>query len=132
MKLRVNTWVRNVIDGEAELLASFGIIALKKQTRHFIIYSLARQLTVLPGDIMVDLVCSCRHELLGYKRNHAFQNLICRCGEIDFEAETFMDLLHRKRIFLRGIQIKPLISISQFYTNSTKPLFFGFGRILSE
>jgi hypothetical protein len=119
--------LRNVIDGEAELLAGFEFnIRGKLGTSVFAPY--VGTIDRVTGDIIVDLASFIPANMIAAPSGTTHFKIISAGAEIDFEAETFVEA-HSETAILPW-DMTPTVAIIQtneVTPNSTKPLFLALG-----
>ena len=119
--------LRNVIDGEAELLAGFEFnIRGKLGTSLFAPY--VATIDRVTGDITVDLDPFIPANMIAAPSGTTHFKIISAGAEIDFEAETFVSTNSETAIL--PWDITPTVAISHVNAvspNSTKPLFMALG-----
>lgn len=119
--------LRNVLDGEAELLAGFEFnIRGKLGTSLFAPF--VASIDRLAGDIIVDLASFIPSKMIAAPSGTTHFKVISAGAEIDFEAETFV--VTNSETAILPWDAVPTVAISQ--TNpvtpaSTKPLFLALG-----
>ena len=119
--------LRNVIDGEAELLAGFEFNIRGKLGTVYLLL-LWEQLTVQTGDIIVDLASFIPLNMIAAPSGTTHFKIISAGAEIDFEAETFVVSNSETAILPWDINPSAVINHSNPVTPaSTKPLFLAFG-----
>ena len=119
--------LRNVIDGEAELLAGFEFnIRGKLGTSLFAPY--VGTIDRVTGDITVDLASFIPANMIAAPGGTTHFKIISAGSEIDFEAETFVSTNSETAIL--PWDMTPTVAISHVNAvtpNSTKPLFLALG-----
>ena len=119
--------LRNVIDGEAELLAGFEFnIRGKLGTSLFAPY--VGTIDRVSGDISVDLDSFIPANMIAAPGGTTHFKIISAGAEIDFEAETFVSTNSETAIL--PWDMVPTMAISHVNAvtpNSTKPLFLALG-----
>ena len=119
--------LRNVIDGEAELLAGFEFnIRGKLGTSLFAPFVPA--IDRPSGNITVDLLPFIPSNMIAAPSGTTHFKIISAGAEIDFEAETFVEM-HSETAILSW-DATPTLAINQTNTvtpASTKPLFLALG-----
>ena len=119
--------LRNVIDGEAELLSGFEFnIRGKLGTSLFAPFVGA--IDRVSGDITVDMDSFIPSNMIAAPSGTTHFKIISAGAEIDFEAETFVEA-HTETAILPWSAV-PTVAISQVNAitpNSTKPLFLALG-----
>ncbi|SHG31097.1 hypothetical protein SAMN05444396_10831 [Flavobacterium segetis] len=119
--------LRNVIDGEAELLAGFEFnIRGKLGTSMFAPYEGAIDRT--SGDITVDVASFVPAIMIAAPGGTTHFKIISAGAEIDFEAETFVST--NSETAIPPWDMVPTMAISHVNAvtpNSTKPLFLALG-----
>jgi hypothetical protein len=119
--------LRNVIDGEAELLSGFEFnIRGKLGTSLFAPF--VATIDRITGEIKVDLASFIPANMIAAPSGTTHFKIISAGAEIDFEAETFVET-HSETAILPWEQTATAV-ISQTNTvtpNSTKPLFLALG-----
>lgn len=119
--------LRNVIDGEAELLAGFEFnIRGKLGTSLFAPY--VAEIDRVAGEIKVDLPSFIPLNMIAAPGGTTHFKIISAGAEIDFEAETFV--VNSSETVILPWDVAPSAVISQVNAvtaNSTKPLFLVVG-----
>ncbi|WP_348800422.1 hypothetical protein [Flavobacterium adhaerens] len=119
--------LRNVIDGEAELLAGFDFnIGGKLRTTLFAPY--VGSIDRVSGDISVDIAPFVPLNMIAAPGGTTHFKIISAGAEIDFEAETFV--VSNSETAILPWDATPTVAISQVNAvtaNSTKPLFLALG-----
>lgn len=119
--------VRNVIDGEAELLTGFEFnINGKLGTSLFAPYTGAIDRT--SGNITVDMSPFVPQKMIAAPSGTTHYKIISAGAEIDFEAETFVEA-HIETAILPWdhVETVALNQLNSVTPNSTKPLFLALG-----
>jgi hypothetical protein len=119
--------LRNVIDGEAELLAGFEFnIRGKLGTSLFAPY--VGIIDRVSGDISVDLDSFIPANMIAAPGGTTHFKIISAGAEIDFEAETFVSTNSATAILPWDMTATVAIShVNPVTPNSTKPLFLALG-----
>jgi len=119
--------LRNVIDGEAELLAGFEFnIRGKLGTSLFAPYE--GIIDRVSGDISVDLDSFIPANMIAAPGGTTHFKIISAGAEIDFEAETFVSTNSATAILPWDMTATVAIShVNPVTPNSTKPLFLALG-----
>jgi hypothetical protein len=119
--------LRNVIDGEAELLAGFEFnIRGKLGTSLFAPF--VGTIDRASGDIMVDLVPFVPANMIAAASGTTHFKIISAGAEIDFEAETFVVATSETDILAwDSNQTVDINHINSVTPGSTKPLFLALG-----
>ncbi len=119
--------LRNVIDGEAELLAGFEFnIGGKLSTSLFAPY--VATIDRITGEIKVTLASFIPTNMIAAPSGTTHYKIISGGAEIDFEAESFIEM-HSETAILPW-DVTPTVVINHTNTvtpNSTKPLFLALG-----
>jgi hypothetical protein len=119
--------LRNVIDGEAELLAGFDFnITGKLRTTLFAPFTAT--IDRVAGEISVDLVSFVPANMIAAPSGTTHFKIISGGAEIDFEAETFV--VSNSETAILPWDSTPTAVINQVNAvtaNSTKPLFLAVG-----
>lgn len=119
--------LRNVIDGEAELLAGFEFnIAGKLGTTLFAPY--VGTIDRVSGDITMDINPFVPLNMIAAPSGTTHFKIISGGAEIDFEAETFV--VSNSETAILPWDANPTVAINQVNSvtaNSTKPLFLALG-----
>jgi len=119
--------LRNVIDGEAELLAGFEFnIGGKLGTTLFAPY--VGTIDRVSGDITVDIAPFVPLNMIAAPGGTTHFKIISAGAEIDFEAETFV--VSNSETAIIPWDATPTVAINQVNPvtpNSTKPLFLALG-----
>lgn len=119
--------LRNVIDGEAELLAGFEFnIGGKLGTTLFAPY--VGTIDRVSGDITVDIASFSPLNMIAAPGGTTHFKIISAGAEIDFEAETFV--VSNSETAILPWDATPTVAINQVNAvtaNSTKPLFLALG-----
>jgi hypothetical protein len=119
--------LRNVIDGEAELLIGFEFnIRGKLGTSLFAPY--VGTIDRVSGDISVDLDSFIPANMIAAPGGTTHFKIISAGAEIDFEAETFVSTNSETAILPWDMTATAVIShVNPVTPNSTKPLFLALG-----
>ena len=119
--------LRNVIDGEAELLAGFEFnIGGKLGTTLFAPF--VATINRVTGDIILDLASFVPLNMIAAPSGTTHYKVISAGAEIDFEAETFVSSNSETAILPWDINASVAINHSNPVTPaSTKPLFLALG-----
>ncbi|OAB25307.1 hypothetical protein SAMN05444395_10962 [Flavobacterium fryxellicola] len=119
--------LRNVIDGEAELLAGFEFnIRGKLGTSLFAPY--VGTIDRVSGDISLDLAPFIPANLIAAPSGTTHFKIISAGAEIDFENETFVSTNSETAILPWDVALTEAIShVNPVTANSTKPLFLALG-----
>ena len=119
--------LRNVIDGEAELLAGFEFnIRGKLGTSLFAPY--VAEIDRVAGEIKVDIPSFVPLNMIASPGGTTHFKIISVGAEIDFEAETFVVNNSETAILPWDITATAVISqVNAVTANSTKPLFLALG-----
>jgi hypothetical protein len=119
--------LRNVIDGEAELLAGFEFnIRGKLGTSLFAPF--VANIDRVTGEIKVDLASFIPSNMIASPTGTTHFKIISAGTEIDFEAETFVEAHSETAILPWDVTPTAVISQTNMVTpNSTKPLFLALG-----
>jgi hypothetical protein len=119
--------LRNVIDGEAELLTGFEFnITGKLDNSLFAPY--VGTIDRVTGEISVDLAPFVPQRMIAPPTGTTHYKIISAGAEIDFEAETFVEA-HAETAILPWDMVET-VAINQVHAvtpNSTKPLFLAVG-----
>ncbi|MBF4471762.1 hypothetical protein [Flavobacterium sp. HJJ] len=119
--------LRNVIDGEAELLAGFEFnIGGKLGTTLFVPY--VGTIDRVSGDITVDIAPFVPLNMIAAPAGTTHFKIISAGAEIDFEAESFV--VANSETAILPWDATPTVAINQVNAvtpNSTKPLFLALG-----
>ncbi len=119
--------LRNMIDGEAELLAGFEFnIRGKLGTSLFAPFVGA--IDRVTGEIIVDLAEFIPANMIAAPSGTTHFKIISAGAEIDFEAETFVEA-HSETAILPwdGVATVAISHVNAVTPNSTKPLFLALG-----
>ena len=119
--------LRNVIDGEAELLAGFEFnIGGKLGTTLFTPY--VSDIDRVSGEITVDIASFVPLNMIAAPGGTTHFKIISAGAEIDFEAETFVVASSETAILQWDATPTEVISqVNAVTPNSTKPLFLALG-----
>jgi hypothetical protein len=119
--------LRNVIDGEAELLAGFEFnIRGKLGTSLFAPYTAS--IDRVTGEIKVSLASFIPTNMIAAPTGTTHYKIISAGAEIDFEAETFIESHTETAILPWDVTPTAMINQTNMVTpNSTKPLFLALG-----
>ena len=119
--------LRNVIDGEAELLAGFEFnIRGKLGTSLFAPFVGA--IDRVTGDITVDLASFIPSNMIAAPSGTTHYKIISAGAEIDFEAETFVVGSSETAILpWDAVATAPIAQVNAVTPASTKPLFLALG-----
>jgi hypothetical protein len=119
--------LRNVIDGEAELLAGFEFnIRGKLGTSLFAPF--VANIDRVTGEIKVDLASFIPSNMIASPTGTTHFKIISAGAEIDFETETFVEAHSETAILPWDVTPTAVISQTNMVTpNSTKPLFLALG-----
>ena len=119
--------LRNVIDGEAELLAGFEFnIRGKLGTSLFAPY--VATIDRVTGEIKVSLASFIPTNMIAAPTGTTHYKIISAGAEIDFEAETFVEAHSETAILSWDVTPTAVINQTNMVTpNSTKPLFLALG-----
>ena len=119
--------LRNVIDGEAELLTGFEFnIRGKLGTSLFAPF--VATIDRVTGDIKVDLASFIPSNMIAAPTGTTHFKIISAGAEIDFEAESFIEAHSETAILPWDVTPTAVISQTNAVTPaSTKPLFLAFG-----
>jgi hypothetical protein len=119
--------LRNVIDGEAELLTGFEFnIRGKLGTSLFAPFTAT--IDRVTGEIKVDLVSFIPSNMIAAPTGTTHYKIISAGAEIDFEAESFVEAHSETAILPWDVTPTAVISQTNMVTpNSTKPLFLALG-----
>jgi hypothetical protein len=119
--------LRNVIDGEAELLAGFEFnIRGKLGTSLFAPYTAS--IDRITGEIKVSLASFIPTNMIAAPTGTTHYKIISAGTEIDFEAETFIEAHTETAILPWDVTPTAVINQTNMVTpNSTKPLFLALG-----
>ena len=119
--------LRNVIDGEAELLAGFEFnIRGKLGTSLFAPY--IASIDRVTGEIKVSLASFIPTNMIAAPTGTTHYKIISAGAEIDFEAETFIEAHSETAILPWDATPTAVINQTNMVTpNSTKPLFLALG-----
>ncbi|MDI5887415.1 hypothetical protein [Flavobacterium yafengii] len=119
--------LRNVIDGEAELLTGFEFnIRGKLGTSLFAPFEAT--IDRLTGEIKVDLASFIPSNMIAAASGTTHFKIISAGAEVDFEAESFV--ASNSETAILPWDVTPTVAISQtnmITPNSTKPLFLALG-----
>ena len=119
--------LRNVIDGEAELLTGFEFnIRGKLGTSLFAPF--VATIDRLTGEIKVDLASFIPSNMIAAASGTTHFKIISAGAEVDFEAESFV--ASNSETAILPWDVTPTVAISQtnmITPNSTKPLFLALG-----
>ncbi|MES2875585.1 MAG: hypothetical protein V4708_17810 [Bacteroidota bacterium] len=119
--------LRNVIDGEAELLTGFEFnIRGKLGTSLFAPF--VATIDRLTGEIKVDLASFIPSNMIAATSGTTHFKIISAGAEVDFEAESFV--ASNSETAILPWDVTPTVAISQtnmITPNSTKPLFLALG-----
>jgi hypothetical protein len=119
--------LRNVIDGEAELLTGFEFnIRGKLGTSLFAPF--VATIDRLTGEIKVDLASFTPSNMIAAASGTTHFKIISAGAEVDFEAESFV--ASNSETAILPWDVTPTVAISQtnmITPNSTKPLFLALG-----
>ena len=119
--------LRNVIDGEAELLSGFEFnIRGKLGTSLFAPFVGA--IDRVTGEITIDLAEFIPANMIAAPSGSTHYKIISAGAEIDFEAETFVEA-HSETAILPwdGVATVAISHVNAVTPNSTKPLFLALG-----
>ena len=119
--------LRNVIDGEAELLAGFEFnIRGKLGTSLFAPF--VGGIDRVSGDITVDIAPFIPANMIAAPTGTTHYKIISAGAEIDFEAETFVEA-HSETAILPwdAVATVAINQVNAVTPNSTKPLFLALG-----
>ncbi|MFV8271546.1 hypothetical protein ACNQGP_16645 [Flavobacterium sp. GT2N3] len=119
--------LRNVIDGEAELLTGFEFNIRGKLGTSLFAPFLAT-IDRLTGEIKVDLASFIPSNMIAAASGTTHFKIISAGAEVDFEAESFV--ASNSETAILPWDVAPTIAISQtnmITPNSTKPLFLALG-----
>ncbi len=119
--------LRNVIDGEAELLAGFEFnIRGKLGTSLFAPY--VATIDRVAGEVKVDLASFIPSNMIAAPTGTTHFKIISAGTEIDFEAETYVVATSETAILpWDGTATAPISQVNAVTANSTKPLFLALG-----
>ncbi len=119
--------LRNVIDGEAELLTGFEFnIRGKLGTSLFAPF--VANIDRVTGEIKVDLASFIPSNMIAAPTGTTHYKIISAGTEIDFEAESFVEAHSETAILPWDVTPTAVISQTNMVTpNSTKPLFLALG-----
>ncbi|MDO8316543.1 MAG: hypothetical protein Q7T12_03370 [Flavobacterium sp.] len=119
--------LRNIIDGEAELLAGFEFnIRGKLGTSLFAPY--VATIDRVTGAIQVDVASFIPVNMIGAASGTTHFKIISAGAEIDFEAESFVTTTSETDILPWDVTPSEVITQTNMVTpNSTKPLFLALG-----
>jgi hypothetical protein len=119
--------LRNVIDGEAELLFGFEFnIRGKLGTTLFAPF--VATIDRVAGEIKVDLASFIPANMIAAPSGTTHYKIISGGAEIDFEAETYVVATSETAILTwDGIATAPINQVNAVTANSTKPLFLALG-----
>ena len=119
--------LRNVIDGEAELLAGFEFnIRGKLGTTLFAPF--VATIDRVAGEITVDLASFIPANMIAAPSGTTHYKIISGGAEIDFEAETYVVATSETAILpWDGTATAPINQVNAVTANSTKPLFLALG-----
>ncbi|WP_333693671.1 hypothetical protein [Flavobacterium sp.] len=119
--------LRNVIDGEAELLAGFEFnIRGKLGTSLFAPFT--TNINRVTGELSVDLASFIPLNMIAAPSGTTHFKIVSAGAEIDFEAETYV--VDNAVTAIMPWDAEPTVAINQVNTvtpNSTKPLFLALG-----
>ena len=119
--------LRNVIDGEAELLTGFEFnIRGKLGTSLFVPF--VGTINRLDGKITVELDSFIPVNMIAAPRGTTHYKIVSAGAEIDFEAETFVEV-HSETVILPwdAVATAPISHFNNVTPASTKPLFLALG-----
>jgi hypothetical protein len=119
--------LRNVIDGEAELLTGFEFnITGKLDNSLFAPY--VGTIDRVTGEISVDLAPFVPQKMIAPPSGTTHYKIISAGAEIDFEAETFVEAHSETAILPWGtVETVAVNQVNAVTPNSTKPLFLAVG-----
>jgi hypothetical protein len=119
--------LRNVIDGEAELLFGFEFnIRGKLGTTLFAPF--VATIDRVAGEITVDLASFIPANMIAAPSGTTHYKIISGGAEIDFEAETYVVATSETAILpWDGTATAPINQVNAVTANSTKPLFLALG-----